>query len=70
MERSWGDKRLAVFDEAEAQKWVLGVRIPSTELPLRTGPPKLQVRVISSNLLIRTLPLFTVNAVTSSLSRG
>ena len=27
MERSWGDKKLAVFSEEEAQKWVLGVRI-------------------------------------------
>ena len=25
MERSWGDKKLAVFDEEEAQKWVVGV---------------------------------------------
>ena len=70
IERSWGDKKLAVFDEAEAQKWVLGVRLLSTELPLRTGPPKLQVRVISSNLLIQTWSLFAVNAVTSPISRG
>ena len=25
MERSWGDKKLSVFEEGEAQKWVLGV---------------------------------------------
>ena len=27
MERSWGDKKLAVFDEEEAQKWVVGVGV-------------------------------------------
>ena len=25
MERTWGEAKLAVFDEEEARKWVLGV---------------------------------------------
>ena len=56
MERSWGDKKLAVFDEAEAQK--VGSRGKKTfyqNYHFETGPPKLQVRDTSSNLLIRTL---------------
>ena len=28
MERSWGDSKLAIFDEQEAQKWILGVSNP------------------------------------------
>ena len=49
MKRSWGDKKLAVFDEEEAQKWVVGVgvyrlrffehpgRMYTFPVPVRTG---------------------------------
>ena len=50
MEQTWGHKHLAVLDENEAQKWLLGVRI--FYISLSRGRP----RGRSSRLLVTVQP--------------